>query len=312
MVRKTYRVKHEQVSSEVAPPPGLAPPPGNSAPAPSSRNKVVRRLVDAELASAGFPPGLPIPAGLAAPPGLETIAEDVATSDSTTAGESTPPSPTSCEKSSFGTMESEVSEEMHRVQLIGLPNQILSDPMFQAVLQQAQLNGQYTSFTTRPGKPYGEALVNLVSHSAAEWCAYHFHSRVWTADGVPVEAKLLDESSAEQEATVADPSADEAWLETWFIEACAMKGVAELGEAELGEVWFPEATPQRPSASFSADAPAFMPSSVGLSAEARVFVPGKKSLALDQRCTNNSDVSTVDGESESDEDKAAVIEVIAC
>jgi len=113
-----------------------------------------------------------------------------------------------------------------------------------------------------------------------------------------------------------------------------MDGLANLGEAELGEVWFPEAKasaskfgygvgdePEKhpPLAetsiadallqTLSADAPAFVPGSAlalgGLSAEAPVSrKSSKKSLTLDQRYTNNSDVSTIDGESESDEDKA--------
>merc|ERR1719183_1962410 len=95
----------------------------------------------------------------------------------------------------------ETSEEMHRVQLTGLPNEILSDLMFQAVLQQAQLSGSYSSFTTSPGKPCGEAFVNMVSESAAEWCIQHFHGRSWATDGTPVSARL-SRSSAEQEVAI--------------------------------------------------------------------------------------------------------------
>jgi len=312
MVQKTAREKHDQ---SVAPPPGLALPPGLSAPSSLSRKKAIRRLVGDELAAAGFPPGLAMPPGLALPPGLETIAEDVATSDSTTAGESTPASPAESSESE------ESSEEKHQVQLSGLPIDILSDIMFRAVLQQAQLNGHYSKFTTSPGKPLGKAVVTLVSQSAADWCICHFHGRVW-ADGVPVNAHLLAKRGA-PEATSADISPEEPWLEAWFQEACSLEGLGDFGKEELGEVWFPEAVEQyppakqdqRPSSSFSAEAPAFaLGSSLpgGLSAKAPAFVPGKKSMAPDQRVTNSSDVSTVDGESESDEEKVVVIEVAAC
>jgi hypothetical protein len=197
----------------------------------------------------------------------------------------------------------EPAEGIHQVQLVGLPNEILSDMMFRAVLQQAQLNGSYSSFTTSPGKnlPWGEAVIDLVSDSAAQWCCYHFHGRSWMADGTEVIATLLTPSSFEQDAAL-EPLAqfDETWLESlamesaWFQSACAMESLAMEG--------------------LSFDSLAYSSSCAaagGLSAEAPVFVPGMKSMGVDNSLANNSDVSTVDGESESDEDKVAV-EVVAC
>jgi hypothetical protein len=226
---------------------------------------------------------------------LETISEDVANSDSTTSGDS----PAYLESSADA---SQASEEMHQVQLTGLPNQILSDMMMEAVLQQAQLNGCYTSFTTTPGpgKSCGEVVINMVSAEAAEWCAQHFHGRSWSADGTVVSACLLNQNITEAEM---NDVPERAWLEAWFQEACAMEGYGKLDEETFQPV---DSTLEMPSSGFSVDTPAYLPlpmSFGGFSAEAPVFVPGQKSL---EKLSNNSECSTVDGESESDEDKAAI------
>merc|ERR1719440_426252 len=95
------------------------------------------------------------------------------------------------------------------------------------------------------------------------------------------------------------------------METLAMDSLGDFNEELAAAAAFQAfgAEGERPSG-FDIDAPAFVPTcaaSGGLSAEAPVFVPGQKSMALDQKFTNNSDVSTVDGESESDEEKAAVV-----
>lgn len=157
----------------IEPPPGL-PPPGLTA---SARKKAIKKLAEAELT---------------APPGLETIAEDD-DAESTAADGTSPPS-------SVGAAESVMDSEMPRVRLTGLPNELLSDLIFQAVLQQGHLKGVYTSFTTRRGDRCGEATVNFLTESAAEWCVHHFHGCCWAADGTPVEALLLSRGKAIHEA----------------------------------------------------------------------------------------------------------------
>jgi len=276
-------MKHQQVSEDLAGPPGLALPPGLSAPSGSARKKAAKRLADLELAAAGYPPGL------SPPPGLETIDEDVAHSDSTTVDGNS----TEFTESPAGARESAWDDsEMYQVQLSGLPNEILSDIMFKAVLQQAQLNGSYSSFSTSPGKACGTAVVNLISASAAEWAVVHFHGRVW-ADDRCVTAYLVPKIQSEEEA--------------WFQSCADMEFDGISFQSFVAEV-------EVPSTGFSADSPAFVPSQAtpnAMSAEAAVFVPGQKSMALDQKFANGSDVSTsVDGESESDEEKVAV-EVVA-
>jgi len=314
----------------IEPPPGL-PPPGLSA---SARKKAIRKLAEAEIT---------------APPGLETIVEDD-DSESTADGTSQP--------SSIGAAESVIDSEMPQVRVAGLPNELLADLMFQAVLQQGHLKGLYTGFTTRRGDRCGEATINFVDESAAEWCVHHFNGCCWAADGRPVEAHLLTRVKAVHEAgpfavgqlvemvglvsredlnglcgtltawdaavgrwtvlllsgeavrgrpenlvapsmEVSTGTCEEPWLEAWFDQACA-PDITQFYDAELALFQ-----------GFSADAPAFIPSSagadsVGLSAEALVFVPGDKSVALDQKFTSTSDVSTVDGESEPDSEKNAI------
>jgi hypothetical protein len=281
-------------------PPGLEAPPGLPAPSSAARKSL-------ELA---LPPGL-------APPGLETIAED-ADSESTAADESSPPS-------SVGATESNLDSEGPQVRVTGLPNEILSNLMFSAALQQAGCKGLYASFTTVLGAKFGEALIKMVDESSAQWIAHHFHGRCWAADGRLVEAHVLSKSKAEPEADIpctaeandASEGSEEAWLEAWFQEA-AQKDMSAFVEAEFaffqaqnfgyglwGEV------ERRLSEELCADVSTLQPSCAGassgrLSAEAPEFTPGKQSIVLDQKCTNTSDVSTVDGESESDEDKIVI------
>jgi len=208
-------------------------------------------------------------------------------------------------------------EMLHQVQLVGLPNEILNDDMFPAVLQQAQLKGSYTGFSLTPGteKPWGEAVINLVSHSCAEWCAYHFHGCSWMADGTEVSAQLLQPENFDHEVALeAMPMLDETWLEAWYPDACAMEqllmeGMGDEFEAPVlghefeAPVLGLEAEPPQ---DVSLDSLALVPASTGqLSAEAPVFVPGQKSMAFDQGMPNNSDVSTEDG-SESEEEKARI------
>jgi len=303
MVHKAPRTKkQQQVVDTIEPPPGLAPPPGLPVLSGSARKKAAKRLADSDLA--GCPPGLSLP------PGLEPIAEDAATSESTAAGDDS-----STASPAYG------SEEMHQVQLTGLPNEILSDMMFQAVLQQAQLGGAYANFSTTRGKRFGKALINFTSEFAAEWCVQHFHGRSWAADGTVVNACLLSSSRSEKEAN-GEPLPDSIWLEAWFQEACAMENLGEFEDFHLAASApafqaFGSDT-DRPSVGFSFDTPAFVPTGIsasglcgGLSAEAPAFVPGQKSMALDRKFANGSDVSTVDGESESDEEKVAAVEVAA-
>jgi hypothetical protein len=218
-----------------------------------------------------------------------------------------------------------LSVEMHQVQLTGLPNEILSDMMFEAVLQQAHLNGAYVSYTTCLGKHHGEAVVNLNSASAAEWCAHHFHDRSWMADGTAVVAQLLPSSAPEQEA-LADDLSTEVWEQADEFDYGAWNFSADAAVFDPSQFQEVHGTSgafeydcnfgvelERPlPGGFSVDAPAFVPTPVAparLSAKAPVFVPGKSG----DKSTNNSDVSTVDGESESDEEKeGAAIEAAAC
>lgn len=258
--------------------------------------QATRRLATAELSAAGFPPGLALPPGLEY---LETIVEDAATSDeSTTSGEGD--SQSSLPSKETGSASVRLSEDIrHQVHLTGLPREILSDKMFRVVLQQAQLTGSYTSFTTSKGEKCGEAIINMVSESAAEWCAQHFRGRSWVSDSLRVEARVLSAGDGEPKAMAIALSEEEAWLEVWFREA-SVQG------AQLDDPF--EIHVERPSTSLPVDGLASIAvSTTLLSAEAPVFVPGKKGMVIDKRFTaNNSDVSTVDGESESDEEKVAI------
>jgi len=240
------------------------------------------------------PPGLEDP-----PPGLEAIAVDMASSKSKIVAPATWNSSTN------------LSGVMHQVQLIGLPNELLSEPAFQAVLEQAQLEGFYSGVTLSQGKLWGEAVIDLTDEFAVGWCVQHFHGRSWAADGTPVSACILAREDLVEE--VHDES-DESWLEAWYKEACRFGlGLhSEDANASVAAEVFPLTAEESPPSVLSADAPTLvtklLPPSE-LSANAPIFVPGEKIIDIGEKIPA-SDVSTVDAESECDEIKA-VLEAFA-
>jgi len=77
------------------------------------------------------------------------------------------------------------------VLLQGLPNGLCSRPCFEAVLEQAGLQGDVVSLSIRPGSPCGEAVVKVAGLGAVERCIKHFHGRGWHSAGTPVSATKL-------------------------------------------------------------------------------------------------------------------------
>jgi hypothetical protein len=201
-----------------------------------------------------------------------------------------------------------IPSEMYQVRLSGLPNQILGGPMFKVVLQQARLNGSYSSYSTTPGKSCGEALINLPTESAAEWCLHHFSCCSWGIGGSMITVELVSRPSCEQMSGLfEDPLFD---------------SMAPLQPGLLfqeGDLLGADIDSQTTRLSF--DAPAFVPSAMlpveapevvvsatdsWLSAEAHEFVPGQsmeKIAVLSSKFANSSDVSTVDEDSEPDSEK---------
>jgi hypothetical protein len=72
------------------------------------------------------------------------------------------------------------------VLLRGLPNELLYARMFEAVLQQAGLEGVVQSYRTSQGTPCGHAELVVFDPAAAEWCAQHFQGCQWDASGSEV------------------------------------------------------------------------------------------------------------------------------
>lgn len=65
------------------------------------------------------------------------------------------------------------------VMVVNLPNMLCSNACLEATLQQADLQGSVNSFTTKSGKPCGEATIWLSTAEAAEHCLAHFQGRRW-------------------------------------------------------------------------------------------------------------------------------------
>jgi len=79
------------------------------------------------------------------------------------------------------------------VQVSNMPKHIASKQMFEAMLQQAQLDKSVLSFVTSLNGLCGEARVTLTDKDAALRCAAHFNGRCW--GGIVVSAKLMVSSS---------------------------------------------------------------------------------------------------------------------
>jgi len=76
------------------------------------------------------------------------------------------------------------------VVLSGLPNIILSDIMFTAVIEQAECLDALVSFSTWTGKPCGGASVFLSCADAAGRCVKHFRGCEWDKSGIAVDAQI--------------------------------------------------------------------------------------------------------------------------
>jgi len=148
-----------QATDIVAPPPGLT-----TWPSLESRNK----YYDSETA-----------AELRPPPGLENV---VPSSAGRTASSSGP--------------EHLMPRVLCRVAIRGLPNAILSQAMFDAVLEQAGVGSAVLSSSTEVGRRCGKATVTFSNHNEAERCVHHFHGRKWDNRGTIVEAQLLSQKVA--------------------------------------------------------------------------------------------------------------------
>jgi hypothetical protein len=240
----------------VALPPGLAPP--GLAVSYASAGKAVNTI------------DIPMPPGLAPPPGLEMVEECGAPGHSTITRDLQIPL-----VSATGQCE---------VLVTGLSNAMLSDVMFEAILHQARLDGQYASFKTIPRASSGEALISLYSESAAERCMSHFQGRPWGPHGKTVHARLLQgkKEKTRQQPMRLEPS--------WAHLDNGTAGAISNNFDKYGS-----------STRFSADAPVFVPGALHMSSMTPAFITGcvtEMRTALDDKFVNASDVSTADGESD--------------
>lgn len=244
------------------------------------------------------------PPGLVLPPGLEEL------EDSTTASndseEISPSSPMYIKSSAIA------ADLMpaHRLQISGLPNAILSNLMLEAVLQQAQLSNYVVSFTTKPGKVSGEAIVTLVSEEAAEWCAQHFQGCRWCSSGTAVSIRHLPPPETKAASAPTHKSARAVVEKPETFPSMLSAEAAEFQPSQAASAMWTD---------LSVDAPVFMPGAFTaaatyeastyetsmLCAEAPVFVPSLYEDKDAQKFVTSSDVSTEDLGSESDVDRSA-------
>jgi len=79
------------------------------------------------------------------------------------------------------------------IMIQGLPNMLCNDTCFEATIQQAGFQASVVHFSTKPGKPCGEAIVWLSDIEGAQLCVAHFQGRKWdNASGTVVRAWCVD------------------------------------------------------------------------------------------------------------------------
>lgn len=248
----------------------------------------------------GFgPAGMARPPGLAAPPGLDLEQGE----------------------------EEEATEFRCQVAITGLPNKILSEPMMEAVLQQAGLDSAVVGFTMKSGKPCGEATVTFSCPIAAERCATHFTGCQWDQSGREVQTRIVDLTSKDKQTSKPARKAT-SWAPSPAEAAAFASGGGLYGEAVHGfdgalacQYMMEMAALSMDSSIFAAPPDEGFPSaalSSALSAEAPAFKPAarmgdggrleqvsrRKGSSLGERCVG-SDTSTGMGESDGEEDKIA-------
>jgi len=81
------------------------------------------------------------------------------------------------------------------VMIQGLPNNLCNTMCFEAMLQQAGFQGPVVHFSTKPGKPCGEAIIWMNDFEGAQLIVAHFQGRSWSA-GTTVRAWRVDADSA--------------------------------------------------------------------------------------------------------------------
>eukprot|EP00927_Polykrikos_kofoidii_P040693 TRINITY_DN3473_c0_g2_i1.p1 TRINITY_DN3473_c0_g2~~TRINITY_DN3473_c0_g2_i1.p1 ORF type:complete len:339 (-),score=31.62 TRINITY_DN3473_c0_g2_i1:570-1544(-) len=87
------------------------------------------------------------------------------------------------------------------VKLSGLPNELLTDSMMSAVLEQAGLEDGLEGFTVFPEQSCGEVIVTLSSLAACDMCVRHFSGCHWHPSGKPVTATILSSCGKAEEAS---------------------------------------------------------------------------------------------------------------
>lgn len=217
------------------------------------------------------PPGLALPPGLELPPSLghESKIQRPPGLDA--------PSASGCmstvevSKDSFD----EAILAIPMVRIVGIPNELLTRHMMDAILDQAQLEQQVIGYSMQRGVRCGEARVSLSTPAAIEGCIRHFSGCQWASNTVircqvipPAVTSKSCSAFSEKRQPVLSPDA---------------------------KVFVPTTSPSK----LSAEAPSFVPMSTQQEAN-KSDEPVKVPLpeTSEQTGTPVSDASTDTGESE--------------
>jgi len=93
-------------------------------------------------------------------------------------------------KSNKGASVSSAKENVS-VLVMGMPNQMLSKPLIEAMLQQAGLEETISKYEMSKGDPCGELLLHFSNHLLAAQCVRHFEGCQWDTSGTAVTTRIL-------------------------------------------------------------------------------------------------------------------------
>lgn len=212
-----------------------------------------------------------------------------------------------------------------QVVVSGVPNELLSEPMMDAILQQAGVDESATGFTVKRGKPCGEAVLFFSCELAAHQCLAHFEACQWgSKSGEQVAAVLVGPPAdctdalplvpLSEEASAVDEEVEtmmftEAWqaagaltcqpfFPSWEASAACKDPSSSRRLSAAAPAWVPQQRQACQAASLSANAPAFVPAALGEEHVKKVSPKARHSAAAGGA---SSDASTEVGESEGEE-----------
>jgi len=187
------------------------------------------------------------------------------------------------------------------VRIRGLPKKLLSEPMMEAILQQAGFaNDVVAGFSAKPGEPCGEAVVRFSCEASARRCVAHFAGCQWGQSHGGVTAAIVQGMASGGGETFAAQQVLDASATTTY----SSEGTPSSSRWSVGA---PAYVPVRASA-LAASAPEFVP--VAFAKEGRLAKASRPRETAKRAHGPASDTSTEIGDSDEEKSGPMFIEPV--